>query len=652
MVTLSLASLEGAEVVQSIQNLQHDVPLIAGKTTVLRAYVNYSAGPPISVIGTVTLLRSPGDPPVTVTSANSVSLDTDTRKDVPTRRADATLSLNFVIPAALTAAGALTMQSITLHDAQTGIHIPIPGPGHAGPTVWFHDSPPLRVRVLGLRYTLTPPGQPPTTYTPRDIDYNFLISWLKRAYPVAEVIQAPHAVIDVTTINATTTDVVNNPPFQCTDTNAQLAAIRALDISAGVDPRTHYIGQVADGGFFMRGCASGVPDTTPDPTTVASSPCGAGTFGWDFDGSYADWYGGHELGHTYGRKHPGFCGESQDDLQNYPFQKGQLADTPDSFCGFDVGDPQLNLPMAAKPGVDWHDVMTYCNFQWPCSYTYEGIRQRLMDENTLAAGAPAPAGGPVAAPVPAAPRELRVTTVGGGGRPDDRFPKLSVTTTPTPAPPDVTALGASPVGGQLVSVVGTVDLTSRNGAIKFVNPVQAAAGPPAQAGQADGAGPDGEVPVMLRVQQAGGGAPIDFPITVKLTSDPAPGQEKTGLVDAVIPVGVNPASVELLVGGQVVDTFRPASPPPTLQGARQSTAGEGKFGLDLDFGAPPIEGHTFATQVSTDGGWIWHTIGVGLKDPTITVDRTQFPPGTEVRVRVISTNGFTSTTSDIESFRV
>ncbi|MFJ9842188.1 hypothetical protein ACIRYZ_17240 [Kitasatospora sp. NPDC101155] len=641
MTTPTDAVLEALEVTQSIQNLQHGVTLIAGKVTVIRAYVNGANGPATGVTGTVTLLRSPTDPPITVSSANTVSLDPTAHKDVPTRRADANLSLNFILPPPLTAAGPLTVSTVSLTDTLTGAAVPCDGAA-AGTTVRFWDTPPLRVRVLGLRYTM---GTPPVTYTPRDIDYNFLISWLKRAYPVADVIEAPHAIIDATA----------TPPFQCTDTNAQLAAIRALDISAGGDRRTHYVGQVADGGFFLRGCASGVP-VTPDPTTVASSPCGAATWGWDFDGSYADWYGGHELGHTYGRKHPGFCGESQDDLQNYPFQKGQLANTPDSFCGFDVGDPQLNLPMAAKPGVDWHDVMTYCNFQWPCSYTYEGIRQRLVDEDTLAAGAPAPENVPAAAPMRAGPRELRVTTVSGGGRPNDRFPKLSVTTAPAPAPPDMMAMGASPGGGQLVSVVGTVDLTSRSGTIKFVNPVQAAAGQPAQPGQsgpgADGAGPDGEVPVVLRVQQAGGGMPVDFPVTVKLTSDPAPGQERTGLVDAVVPIGTNPASVELLVGGQVVDTFRPADSPPVLQGARHSTAGEGKFGLDLDFGAPPLAGHTFATQVSTDGGRIWHTVGVGLKDPAITVDRTQFPPGTEVSVRVISTNGFTSTTSDIESFRV
>ena len=30
-------------------------------------------------------------------------------------------------------------------------------------------------------------------------------------------------------------------------------------------------------------------------------PTGSGAGGWDTDGSYGDWYGGHELAHSFGR---------------------------------------------------------------------------------------------------------------------------------------------------------------------------------------------------------------------------------------------------------------------------------------------------------------------------------------------------------------
>ena len=76
-----------------------------------------------------------------------------------------------------------------------------------------------------------------------------------------------------------------------------------------MDARTHYYGLVSDGdgSFFMRGLASGIPGTA-DPSTVASGPTGVNTWGWDTDGSYGDWYTGHELGHTFGRFHAEFCG--------------------------------------------------------------------------------------------------------------------------------------------------------------------------------------------------------------------------------------------------------------------------------------------------------------------------------------------------------
>ncbi|MET7645870.1 hypothetical protein ABZS83_20005 [Streptomyces sp. NPDC005426] len=638
------ATWEATEVTQSVQDLQHRVALITGKVTVIRVYIRGTSGPATGVRGTVTLVRSTTDPGVKVTSVNTIALDPDATQDLAARRADANLSLNFLVPPSLTAEGPLSVSSVTLSDALTGAALPLAATG-TGPTVLFRTSPPLRIRVFGLRYTL---GSPPVTFSPEDRDFTALVSWLKRAYPVAEVINS-HTVIDAAAA----------PPFKCEDTNAQLAAIRALDISAGGDRRTHYLGQVADGGFFLRGCSSGLP-ASPDPSTVASSPCGSASFGWDFDGTYGDWYGSHELGHTFGRRHPGFCGESADDRQNYPFQDGQLADGPDTFVGFDVGDPALNLPMKARPGMQWHDVMTYCDRQWVSSYTYEGIRRRLVAEDSLVAGAPPPEGTPAAAAPTPAP--LTVFPVAGppepaGGRPDERFPNLSVTrVAPEAEERAFRAAGAAPEGEQLVSVVGMVNLTQREGGIRFVNPVTPLAAQPAQlvgaAPDGETAGPDGGTPVVLRILQADGTAPREIPVAVKPASELGPNDDRTGLVDTVVPVGPSPEAIELVVGGQVVDTFRPGSAPPALRAARHASAGDRAFGLALDFDNGPEAGQTFAAQVSTDGGSTWQTIGVGLKEPLIQVDRSQFRPGQQVQLRIITTNGFTSSAADIQTIQV
>ncbi|MFJ3791033.1 hypothetical protein [Kitasatospora sp. NPDC090091] len=641
MPTQTQAVWDATEITQSVQDLQHSVTLIAGKVTVIRVYVSGSTGGIASARGAVKLLRSPTVPPITLTSLNVVSLDPADNQDLATRRADAGLSLNFLLPSTLTAEGPLQVSELILSDVLTGAAVPFGGAA-VGPTVWFHPASPLRIRVFGLRYRQ---GSPSVTYTPRELDLAALVSWLRRAYPVPDVISS-----------RTVIDVVAPAPFTCEDTNAQLAAIRALDISAGGDPRTHYLGQAADGGFFMRGCASGIP-AAPDPATVASSPCGAADWGWDFDGAYSDWYGGHELGHTYGRRHPGFCGESPDDLQDYPFQNGQLADSPDTFIGFDVGDQALNLPMRARPGVQWHDVMTYCDRQWISSYTYEAIRRRLADEDALTAGAPVPEGPPaVPAPLPeGAPAALSVVPVAGpaapaGGRPDERFPQLSVTRAAAPeAGPIARTGGAAAPAEQLVSVVATVNLTKREGGIRFVNPVSPLAARPSVSGEA---GPNGETPVVLRIKQADGGPPREIRVPAKLASELAPGADRTGLVDAVVPVGPSPEAIELVVGGQVVDTFRAAAAPPALRAARHTGADDGAFGLALDFDKAPEPGQTFAAQVSTDDGATWQTIGVGLKDPVIQVDHSQFRPGQQVQLRIISTNGFTSTAADIQQIQV
>jgi hypothetical protein len=599
-VFLNPLQLDGIEITQSIQDLSQSVPLIAGKRTVVRLYLSYYSSSGATVRGEITLRRSPSDPPVTIPSLNIVVLDPAQAGNLPVKRNDVAGSLNFVLPDTHTTEGPLAISIASITNAVTGASLSVGC--ERKPTVWFHASPPLRVRILGMQYTQ---GNPPVTYTPTNFDFQAFLSWLNRAYPVGRVVSSQAV------INATAT-----PPFACDNMNAQIAALRALDISAGGDQRTHYYGMVSDGGFFMRGCAAGVP-STPDPGTVASGPTGPANWGWDFDGSYGDWYGGHELGHTFGRRHPGFCGETQDDLNNYPYANGQLAGSDAGFAGFDVGDPDLNFPMAALGGTKWHDVMTYCNFQWLSVYTYQGVRLRLLAEDSLGAG---PGVGPA-------------TGASSGGRPDERFPQR--TAAQQHKAPEKS-------GEILVSVIAPVNVTSKQGKIEFVNPV-----PNGRASVLEQ-----DSPVVLRVKRADGLFLRDYPVRVKLNSELSAGDDHTGMVDVVIAVDAAARVIELLTAGQVADTFYAGGSPSGVGAVRRVINGGKELRMRLELDRPLEENHSYSVQVSTDGGKSWQTLAVGLKEPLFTLDRSQFREGEEVQVRITATNGFESSIVTSEVFRV
>ena len=136
----------------------------------------------------------------------------------------------------------------------------------------------------------------------------------------------------------------------------------------------------------MRGRASDIPGL-PSPDTVCSSPVGLpGGFAGDNDESYADWYGAHELGHTYGRYHPGFPpGQQGKDDPNFPYAGGRISDANDLCMGFDTGDCTLQLPERALDGESHHDIMTYAANQWVSDYTFTAILDRLRLEDALSA---------------------------------------------------------------------------------------------------------------------------------------------------------------------------------------------------------------------------------------------------------------------------
>src|SRR5215212_46527 len=367
-----LLSVDGIEVTQVVQDMGHSVPLIANKATVVRVYLSRPEGHVVTVRGEISVRRSPTGTPYRVPSLATARVNPTQNGRLRTKRHDLRLSLNFTLPASLTAAGRAFIKISSLADAATGQTIACSDCAEKRVEVRFVEAAPLRVRLISLRYRT---DDAPNGHVPRALDVSLFRSWVGRAYPVSRVI-----------FSQATVDTDIRPPFKSntsTKTNAQLTTIRRLDVNNGTDQRTHYYGMVYDArDFFMRGSASALPDT-PDPTAVASGPTGDPEGGWDTDGSYGDWYGGHELAHTFGRLHPGFCDGNSDDDAEYPFTDGQLSNSDGAFVGLDAGDTALGIAMGALPGQQWHDVMTYCDQQWMSSYTYDGIRLRLLAEDAL-----------------------------------------------------------------------------------------------------------------------------------------------------------------------------------------------------------------------------------------------------------------------------
>lgn len=372
--------VRGIEVVQVIQAIDNRVRLIAGKPTVVRIYLDPAAvAAPTLVTGELTWRRGNGGA-FFLAAMNRVRLDPARTPDLRGQRFDLAESLNFRLPPEALVVGPLEF-TLNRINVPGGERLPLsPQPAT---TITFVAAPPFRVRAIGLRYKST--LNRAATITPEAIHFDYLRSYLLRAYPVASL-EWSQIVVDGDRLTPPF------PPSQSILVNAQLSALRAREIAAGADPRTHYYGLVDDeaGNSFMRGSA-----VYDEATTIfglaACGPCGVPN-GWtgDSDASFADWYGAHELGHTFQRRHPGFPPTTQprDPLETgFPYQQGFISSPAQEFVGFDIGDPVLGLPMTALPGNMHHDVMTYADSQWLSAYTYEAIHDRLLHEDTAFAPA-------------------------------------------------------------------------------------------------------------------------------------------------------------------------------------------------------------------------------------------------------------------------
>lgn len=196
------------------------------------------------------------------------------------------------------------------------------------------------------------------------------------------------------------------------------------------------------------------------------------------------------------------------------------------------------------------------------------------------------------------------------------------------------------VDGVLASVVSSVNLDTGQGAISYVYPVS---GVPVR-------GITQDSPAVIRAGDADGAVIVEFPVRVKLYAD-IPGDERRGLVDAVLPVPADTRSLALVIDGRVADSRSVGETPPVVNVLVPTLMPDQQLQVELVFDRQPT-GLDYAVQVSSDDGRTWLTAGIGLTNSTFTLDGSQFAAASVIQLRVISSTGTSASVATSEPIRI
>lgn len=387
--------IDGLEITQAIQNDANSVPLVRGKRTVVRLFAN-SEGAAIPGVQ-ARLYRLDGSGAVIDGPLLPINLARATgflRVQASPDRDNIHDSFTFFLPPDW-----IDDPTLRLRAELNPYRFP-PEPTYTDnvlTTGTFNMDVSGRLETHFVLFEYESDG---ARYRPRyREDFLQTLSWIRRAYPLAS---APGwstdpspgfrpayrylfdenlgGNVDGTNRHADCQRRIDLPPGSdghlddpslCAAWYVVCPTLDAIRAAEGLADGIFQVGMVADDRGFPRGWACGRGVTTPS---------GTNDWGWDSDGSYADWYAGHEIGHSQGRGHPtsgNECGHSASD-PGYPWPDAKIGDA--SYRGFDMGDMGVNPALTTRvyPN-EWHDMMSYCMApgQWISDYTYMGIKARL-----------------------------------------------------------------------------------------------------------------------------------------------------------------------------------------------------------------------------------------------------------------------------------
>ena len=367
------------EVNQSVQNLSNSVILIEGKKTTVRLHVRVAEGIDlVRVRGRLEGTRG-GSPLGTLLPAPPTAI-ARTSPD----RAEKGQSFQFELPRSWTTG---TVQLTATVDPDNDYGESNEGNNSVSATVTFTPGEPL---ILRQSLIVVPGGNLPSA-----LDNFSFYAWMISAYPITTLslqsVQRVDFPVDVTNDRCncprdaqdrctSASDCANDSTRACSiDSDCGCGRVNEalvtgalletmLETNASALLRTRFYGMVDDGTGFMRGCSAGIPGF------ASSGPTGSNSFGWDTDGTYGDWYGGHEVAHSIGRVHSRCCNAGGGIMSPYP--NCQISPADNSIFGLDTSVEKVYPPTSA-------DHMSYCNNQWVSDFNYTGLDSDLATAAAL-----------------------------------------------------------------------------------------------------------------------------------------------------------------------------------------------------------------------------------------------------------------------------
>ena len=321
-------SITGIEVTQGVQNSANSIPLVAGRSAVVRIFARgQEALPAGSSNVTVSIAANPSG-----AGLSSAPFLLSVNLPVTPSRGVYSSTINVPLPAVwLTGSYDL---SITL-DPQNQVPENNEGNNTFVQRLSFTNVPTLRVKIVPVRYTHSLDGHLYPAPTNDSIS-----DWIMRLYPLSKVEISWHAPY---TYNGNLKDVAG-----FSDLLSQISRLKK-DEGGPADQVYYALAPTTDGNFsWFNGGVVGI-GYIGNRVALGVNHSNAGQTA------------AHEIGHNLGRYHAP-CGGAASSDPAYPYQSAAIGE-----YGLDLTTGALHAPDSSR------DIMSYCSPKWISDYTYRAL---------------------------------------------------------------------------------------------------------------------------------------------------------------------------------------------------------------------------------------------------------------------------------------